>query len=115
MADTPDWPFRCDMGLEQRSVTISSISTIGDLGLSTADDVLAGGSVIAPFVEVAFRFGSGLEPLGRAGRFERRSVRNSAVHCLCDSCDTPAVGTDEEAKNFKGEERKGRLAGKVGG
>lgn len=53
--------------------------------------------------------GCGLEPFGRAGLLERRSLRNSAFHALWGFVGTSDFTTEAEAKNFNGEAREGRL------
>lgn len=53
--------------------------------------------------------GCGLEPFGRAGLLERRSLRNSAFHALWGFVGTSDFTVEAEAKNFNGEVREGRL------
>ncbi len=75
-------------------------------GRAMADDVLAGTSEADTREEMDLRFGGGgRAPLGRTGRFVRRSVKYSAVHAFCESCVFLTVGTSDDEKNFRAEER----------
>ena len=71
-----------------------------------ADTGRAGGSRVETGVALALRAGSGRDPLGRAGRFVRKSVRNSAVQLFCESLGSPGCVTWEDEKNFKGDEER---------
>jgi len=70
------------------------------------------GSRVETAVALALRAGRGRDPLGRAGRFVRRSVRNSAVQFLCESSGLPGWVTGEDEKNFKGDEERVRVGAK---
>ena len=52
-----------------------------------AEDDLSGKSRPRFGAMAALRLGNGLAPLGRAGRFVRKSVKKSTVHFLCESSD----------------------------
>lgn len=91
-----------------------SCSGIGDTSVcrgeysvpAIADTGRGGCSSAGIGVALALRAGSGREPLGRAGRFVRRSVRKLAVQSFCESLSLPGRVTGEEEKNLKGDEER---------
>ncbi len=56
-------------------------------------------------MEVAARLGRGREPPGRVGRLTRRSFRYSASQFLCQLWAGSGFDVDDEAKNFRPEDR----------
>ena len=108
-----DWGRRCGEGLEGSS-TISSFRIPVSFTVTVGRDVenkdlsgvpMTGAKVVVDLLP-SRRTGNGLEPLGRVGRFDRRSVRYSAVHFFCELSGFGGSDGAEDKKNFNGEGRK---------
>lgn len=75
-----EYARRCNIALEHRSGSLARVRSgccIEHRGRDSdnADDGLSVGSTTGTGLEDASLVGRGLDPLGRAGRFKRRSVR----------------------------------------
>lgn len=77
------------------------------MGLDIAEEVRNGGSCAGVRLRGLSRSGIGLEPIGRAGRLERRSLRKLACQSFWVREDVSGL----EAKNFNGELLTGGFAG----
>ena len=76
------------------------------MGLPMAELDRSGRSRPGVGAAVALRLGNGLAPLGRVGRFVRKSVRKSAVHFLCESSGLDGTLSEKDWEFFKGDGRK---------
>ena len=80
------------------------------MGLDIAEEVRNGSSCAGVRLRAPSRSGIGLEPVGRAGRFERRSLRKLACQSFWAREGTSGLGA-KEAKNFNGELFTGGFVG----
>ena len=105
-----DGARRWDNELEDLSVTgcrSGHVWFVEHRDLDRAEAVRTGGSKVVLGVEAALRAGNGLEPLGLAGRFERRLLRYSAVQAFWASWVCLGCEVTEDEKNFKVGVRRG--------